>query len=128
MEDGVKLDNQIQIGHNVCIGAHTAIAACTGISGSTVIGKRCMIGGGVGMNGHLKIADDVVITGMSMVTHSLRSSGVYSSGLPVDDNRRWQRNVARFRHLDTLAVRVRQLERSQAALVDPEVAEEGPDD
>lgn len=128
MEDGVKLDNQIQIGHNVCIGAHTAIAACSGISGSTVIGRRCMIGGGVGMSGHLKIADDVVITGMSMVTHSLRSSGVYSSGLPVDDNRRWQRNVARFRHLDTLAVRVRHLERSQAAPVDPEVAEEGPDD
>ena len=62
-----------------------------------------------------------------MVTHSLHAAGVYSSGLPVDDNRRWQRNVARFRHLDTLAVRVRHLERSQAAPVDPEVAEEGPD-
>lgn len=74
-----------------------------------------MIGGGVGMNGHLQIADDVVITGMTMVTHSLHAAGVYSSGLPVDDNRRWQRNVARFRHLDKLAERVRRLERGQAA-------------
>ncbi|MES1992974.1 MAG: UDP-3-O-(3-hydroxymyristoyl)glucosamine N-acyltransferase [Pseudomonadota bacterium] len=127
LEDGVKLDNQIQIGHNVHIGAHTVIAACSGISGSTVIGRRCMIGGGVGMNGHLQIADDVVITGMTMVTHSLHAAGVYSSGLPVDDNRRWQRNVARFRHLDTLAGRVRHLERSQTAPMDPEAAEEGPD-
>lgn len=127
LEDGVKLDNQIQIGHNVRIGAHTAIAACTGISGSTVIGRRCMIAGGVGMSGHLRIADDVVITGMTMVTHSIHAAGVYSSGLPVDGNRRWQRNVARFRHLDTLARRVRRLEGGQAAGVAPAVDEEGSD-
>lgn len=127
IEEGVKLDNQIQIGHNVCIGAHTAIAACTGISGSTVIGKRCMIGGGVGMSGHLKIADDVLITGMTMVTHSLHTSGIYSSGLPVDDNRRWQRNVARFRHLDALAKRVRHLERDQATGMSPVADEKGSD-
>lgn len=112
IEDGVKLDNQIQIGHNVKIGRHTAIAACAGISGSTVIGERCMIAGGVGMSGHLQIADGVVVTGMTMVTHSLRAAGVYSSGIPADTNRRWQRNAARFRHLDELADRVRRLERS----------------
>lgn len=127
LDEGVKLDNQIQIGHNVRIGAHTAIAACTGISGSTVIGRRCMIAGGVGMSGHLQIADDVVITGMTMVTHSLHAAGVYSSGLPVDDNRRWQRNVARFRHLDTLAGRVRRLERGPTAGVAPAADEEGSD-
>lgn len=126
LEDGVKLDNQIQIGHNVRIGAHTAIAACTGISGSTVIGRRCMIGGGVGMNGHLQIADGVVITGMTMVTHSLHSPGVYSSGLPVDDNRRWQRNVARVRHLDEMAGRLRRLERRMSTL-EPSADEEGSD-
>jgi len=117
IEDGVKLDNQIQIGHNVKIGRHTAIAACTGISGSTVIGERCMIGGGVGMSGHLQIAGGVVITGMTMVTHSLRAAGVYSSGIPADANRRWQRNAARFRHLDELADRVRRLERSETGTV-----------
>jgi UDP-3-O-[3-hydroxymyristoyl] glucosamine N-acyltransferase len=49
---------------------------------------------------------------MTMVTHSLRAAGVYSSGIPADANRRWQRNAARFRHLDELADRVRRLERS----------------
>ena len=93
IEDGVKLDNQIQIGHNVRIGAHTAIAACTGISGSTRIGKRCMIGGAAGIVGHLSICDDVVITGFAMVSRSIDEPGVYSSGIPVEEARTWRRLV-----------------------------------
>ena len=100
VEDGVKLDNQIQVGHNVTIGAHTIIAACTGISGSTVIGKRCMIAGMVGFAGHLTIADDVVVTGLSMVSASIKQAGSYSSGMPAIETRVWRRLVARFRRLD----------------------------
>jgi UDP-3-O-[3-hydroxymyristoyl] glucosamine N-acyltransferase len=100
VEDGVKLDNQIQVGHNVIIGAHTAIAGCTGISGSTTIGRRCMIGGGVGFAGHLTIADDVVLTGFSLVTASINKSGSYSSGIPVMETRLWRRIVAHLRRLD----------------------------
>jgi UDP-3-O-[3-hydroxymyristoyl] glucosamine N-acyltransferase len=97
--EGVKLDNQIQIGHNVHIGAHTAIAACTGVSGSTHIGARCMIGGGCGFAGHLQIGDDIVITGMAMVTRSLSEPGVYSSGIPLEPSRRWRRVVAQLKRL-----------------------------
>jgi UDP-3-O-[3-hydroxymyristoyl] glucosamine N-acyltransferase len=100
IEDGVKLDNQIQIGHNCVIGAHTAVAGCTGISGSSIIGKRCMIGGGVGIAGQLSIADDVVITGYTLVTASIKSSGSYSSGMPAVESRRWRRMVAHLRRLD----------------------------
>ena len=99
VEDGVKLDNQIQVGHNVVIGAHTVIAACTGISGSTVIGKRCMIGGMVGFAGHLHIADDVEITGCSLVSASIREAGSYSSGMPTVETRTWRRMVAHLRRL-----------------------------
>ncbi len=101
VENGVKLDNQIQVGHNVTIGAHTAIAACTGISGSTVIGQRCMIGGMVGFAGHLTIADDVVVTGCSLVSASIREAGSYSSGMPTVETRMWRRMVAHLRRLDT---------------------------
>jgi UDP-3-O-[3-hydroxymyristoyl] glucosamine N-acyltransferase len=101
VEDGVKLDNQIQVGHNVIIGAHTAIAGCTGISGSTTIGRRCMIGGGVGFAGHLTIADDVVLTGFSLVSASINKSGSYSSGMPVVETRLWRRMVARLRRLES---------------------------
>jgi UDP-3-O-[3-hydroxymyristoyl] glucosamine N-acyltransferase len=100
VENGVKLDNQIQVGHNVVIGAHTAIAACTGISGSTVIGRRCMIGGMVGFAGHLTIADDVVVTGCSLVSASIKKAGSYSSGMPTVETRLWRRMVAHLRRLD----------------------------
>jgi UDP-3-O-[3-hydroxymyristoyl] glucosamine N-acyltransferase len=100
VENGVKLDNQIQVAHNVVIGAHTAIAACTGISGSTVIGQRCMIGGMVGFAGHLTIADDVVVTGCSLVSASIKKPGSYSSGMPTVETRLWRRMVAHLRRLN----------------------------
>jgi UDP-3-O-[3-hydroxymyristoyl] glucosamine N-acyltransferase len=97
--EGVKLDNQIQIGHNVQIGAHTAIAGCTGISGSTRIGARCMIAGACGIAGHLVICDDVVITGFAMVSGSISKPGIYSSGIPIEPMRRWKRVVSRLKLL-----------------------------
>lgn len=107
---GVKIDNQIQIGHNVTIGEHTVIAGCTGISGSTHIGRDCAIGGGACIAGHLEIADNVQLTGMSMVTKSILEPGIYSSGIPVEPTRVWQKNVIRYRQLEKLQDRVRQLE------------------
>jgi len=98
--DGVKLDSQVQVGHNCRIGAHTVIAGCVGISGSSVIGSRCMIGGAVGIAGHLEIGDDVVVTGYTLVTHSLPGPGMYSSGMPAIEAGRWRRTVARLHRLD----------------------------
>jgi len=111
IEDGVKLDNLIQIGHNVHIGEHTAIAACVAIAGSATIGKRCQIGGASAIAGHLNIVDDVIITGMSMVISSIKSAGVYSSGMPVNENRKWRKNIIRFTQLDKMAQKIRQLEK-----------------
>ena len=98
--EGVKLDNQVQVGHNCRIGAHTVIAGCVGISGSSIIGSRCMIGGAVGIAGHLEIGDDVIVTGYSLVSHSLPGPGVYSSGIPAVEAPRWRRMVARLRRLE----------------------------
>jgi UDP-3-O-[3-hydroxymyristoyl] glucosamine N-acyltransferase len=106
IEDGVKLDNLIQIGHNCRIGAHTVIAGCTGISGSTTVGRNCMIGGGVGLVGHIAICDDVTLTGMTFVTKSITRPGTYSSGLPSMPHAEWLRNAAHLRRLDALAARL----------------------
>jgi UDP-3-O-[3-hydroxymyristoyl] glucosamine N-acyltransferase len=97
--DGVKLDNQIQIGHNVTIGAHTAIAGCTGIAGSTHIGARCVIGGQSGLGGHLEICDDVFLSGMAQVPHSIKRPGMYSSVMPVQPLRAWNRIVITMQRL-----------------------------
>jgi UDP-3-O-[3-hydroxymyristoyl] glucosamine N-acyltransferase len=114
LEDGVKLDNQIQIGHNVRIGAHTAMAACVGVAGSVTIGKRCMLGGAVGVVGHLTICDDVMVTGYSMVATSITQPGVYSSGIPAEPVRDWRRVVGRLKRIELLNDRVRRLERDAA--------------
>lgn len=111
IEDGVKLDNLIQIGHNVRIGAHTAVAAGVAIGGSTRIGSRCTIAGAASVAGHLEIADDVHITATSAVPKSIGRAGVYSSGMPVRESRVWRRNVARLGRLDDMARRLRALER-----------------
>jgi UDP-3-O-[3-hydroxymyristoyl] glucosamine N-acyltransferase len=111
IDDGVKLDNQVQVGHNCRIGAHTVIAGCVGISGSTIIGQRCMVGGAVGIAGHLEIGDEVVVTGYSLVTHSLPGPGTYSSGMPAIQSIDWRRTVARLRRLDALERRLARLER-----------------
>jgi UDP-3-O-[3-hydroxymyristoyl] glucosamine N-acyltransferase len=108
---GVKIDNQVQIGHNVRVGDHTVIAGCVGISGSATIGRRCMIGGMAGIAGHLEICDDVVITGKTMVSRSIHEPGMYSGKLAMDLAPRFRRNSARFQRLDELAQRVRRLER-----------------
>ncbi len=111
IEDGVILDNQIQVAHNVRIGKHTAIAGCVGIAGSTRIGERCRIGGKSAIVGHLNIADNVTITAASFVTRSIDEPGVFSSGMPQQESAVWRRNVARLSRLDELFKRVIRIER-----------------
>ena len=106
LEEDVRLDNQIQIGHNVRIGAHTAMAGCVAIAGSTRIGRYCLIGGGAGMVGHIEVCDRVLVTAMTLVTHSITEPGEYSSGTPIQPSRDWRRNAARFKHLDELARKI----------------------
>ncbi|MEO7916424.1 MAG: UDP-3-O-(3-hydroxymyristoyl)glucosamine N-acyltransferase [Dokdonella sp.] len=111
LEHDVRLDNQIQIAHNVHVGAHTAMAGCVAVAGSTRIGRHCLIGGGAGILGHLEIADRVTVTARSLVTHSIRESGEFSSGTPIQPNRIWRRNAVRFGQLDELARRLARLEK-----------------
>ncbi|WP_309045626.1 UDP-3-O-(3-hydroxymyristoyl)glucosamine N-acyltransferase [Marinobacter sediminicola] len=109
--NGVKLDNLIQIAHNVRIGDHCAMASMVGIAGSTKIGSHCVFGGAAGVAGHLEITSQVHLTGMTMVTGDIPEPGVYSSGTSADTNRQWRKNAVRFRQLDTLARRVKELEK-----------------
>jgi UDP-3-O-[3-hydroxymyristoyl] glucosamine N-acyltransferase len=111
LEDGVKLDNQIQIGHNCHIGAHTVMAACVGIAGSTRVGRNVMIGGAAMIQGHIEIADGVTVSASTMVMHSLRKKGVYTAIFPIDDHASWEKNAVTLRNLYALRERVRALEK-----------------
>lgn len=113
IEDGVKLDNLIMIGHNVQIGSHTAIAGQAGIAGSTKIGRYCMIGGQAGIADHLEIGDTVIFTAGAQVSKSITEPGIYSSGMPVETRTEWHRNIAHYRRLDKMAKRIKRLEQTQ---------------
>ena len=122
IEEGVKLDNQIQVAHNVRIGAHTAIAACTGIAGSAKIGSYCMIGGAAMIHGHIEIADKVRISTNTLITKSLTRPGTYTSALPFSEHGEWLRNAVHLRNLDKLAGRIKELEKRIAELEGKEQA------
>jgi len=111
IEEGVKIDNLIMIAHNCRIGAHSAIAAQSAIAGSSTIGKRCILGGRVGLTGHITLCDDVVVLGTSFISHSIDKPGVYSSALPSEEASAWRRIVARIKRLDSMAKRLRDVEK-----------------
>ncbi len=110
IEDGVKLDNLIQIGHNVRVGKNTAMAGCVGVAGSATIGANCTIGGGAVVLGHLVLADGVNISAASVVTRSIRKAGHYTGIFPIDDNAAWEKNAASLKQLHGLRDRIRALE------------------
>ena len=111
LEDGVKLDNLIQIGHNVRIGMHTAMAGCAGVAGSATIGAHCTVGGGAVVLGHLRIVDHVHISAASVVTRSINRPGHYSGFFPIDDNAAWEKNAATLKQLHSLRDRLKALEK-----------------
>ncbi|MEN9996744.1 MAG: UDP-3-O-acylglucosamine N-acyltransferase [Pseudomonadota bacterium] len=110
IEDGVKLDNLIQIGHNVHIGKHTAMAGCVGVAGSARIGAHCTVGGGAIILGHLSLADGVHISAASVVTRSIQKPGQYTGLFPLHDNATWEKNAASLKQLHQLRDRIKALE------------------
>ncbi len=110
VESGVKMDNQIQIGHNCFVGANTVIAGCVGVAGSARIGRNCMIGGSAGIAGHLTIADGCVIGPATVVSGSIATPGHYTGFFPIMKNREWEKAAAIVRQLEDLRRRIRELE------------------
>lgn len=115
IEEGVKLDNLVQIAHNVHVGAHTAMAGCVAVAGSTRIGRHCTIGGASGIVGHLEICDHVHVSAFTLVSRSIRQPGHYSGSFPFDDNASWEKNAATLRQLHALRERLRALEKKSSS-------------
>jgi len=111
IEDGVKLDNLIQIGHNVRVGRNTAMAGCVGVAGSATIGPNCTVGGGAIILGHLTLGANVNISAATVVTRSIPKPGHYTGMFPIDDNASWERNAATLKQLHSLRDRIKTLEK-----------------
>jgi UDP-3-O-[3-hydroxymyristoyl] glucosamine N-acyltransferase len=111
IEDGVKIDNLVQVGHNCRIGRHTVISGCTGLAGSATVGAHCMIGGAAMIIGHITIADHVHVSAGTFVSRSIHKPGLYTGIFPMDDNANWEKNAATLRQLYTLRERIKALEK-----------------
>lgn len=111
IENGVKLDNLIQVAHNCRVGENSAMAAFAGMAGSSKLGKRVMVGGQAGIMGHIEVADDVVVSARSFISKTVSEKGVYTSAIPSQSHNEWMRNAVHLRHLDEMADRLRALEK-----------------
>jgi len=118
LEDGVKLDNQIQIAHNCHIGAHTAIAACAGIAGSARIGKYCSIGGAAMIHGHITIADRVHVSAGTLALRSILEPGQYTGFYPIAKHGEWEKSAALVRNLTSMREKIRALEKKIKSLTE----------
>lgn len=112
INDGVKLDNQIQIAHNVEIGENTVIAAQVGIAGSTKIGKSCVIGGQAGFAGHLTIGNGVQVQGKTGVTRNIKDNAILQ-GTPAFDFKSYSKSYIHFKNLPKIIKRLDQIEKEQ---------------
>jgi len=100
IEDGVKIDNQVQIAHNCFVGTNSIIAGCTGIAGSAIIGKNCMIGGGALIKGHIKIADSTIISGGTGIGKTISVPGErYTNVFPYNlKHKDWLKIAAKLKN------------------------------
>ena len=109
IQEGVKIDNLVQVAHNVVIGKHSVIVAQAGISGSTRVGERVTMAGQVGIAGHLEIADGTIIAAQSGVAKSL-PGGVWFS-TPAVPLAEAKQQIAWIHRLGKLFARVKEIEK-----------------
>jgi UDP-3-O-[3-hydroxymyristoyl] glucosamine N-acyltransferase len=109
IQEGVKIDNLVQIAHNVVIGKNSVIVAQAGISGSTLVGEGVTMAGQVGIAGHLEIADGTIIAAQSGVAKSL-PGGVWF-GYPAVPFAQAKQQIAWIHRLGKLFARVKEIEK-----------------
>lgn len=110
IQEGVKLDNLIQVGHNVEIGENTVIAAQAGISGSTRVGENSMIGGQVGVSGHISLPPKIKVAAQSGIMSAPKSAEEPLMGSPAIQLKDYMKSYVVFKNLPELNKRVEELE------------------
>ena len=109
IQQGVKIDNLVQIAHNVVVGKDSVIVAQSGISGSTRVGQRVMMGGQVGIVGHLEIGDGTAIGAQSGISKSTQGGAWFGSpAVPLAEAKQ---QIAWVHRLGKLFARVKEIEK-----------------
>lgn len=117
IEDGVVIDNLVQIAHNVRIGAHAVIAAQVGIAGSCNIGKYCILAGSAGIADHINICDHAVIGAYTGIGKNITTPDLYMAAYPFSTYKEYAKNAIHIRHLNEMHQRVKALENQIKQLI-----------
>ncbi len=115
---GTKIDNLVQIAHNVEVGEHNIIAAQTGIAGSSKTGRNVLMGGQVGILGHVEICPFTMIATRGGVGKSVTKSGKYA-GSPIVSLPDHNKIQVHLRKIDAYVKRIEALEERLAQLEAP---------
>src|SRR4029450_13034721 len=109
IQQGVKIDNLVQIAHNVIIGKNSVIVAQTGISGSTRVGERVTMAGQVGIVGHIEIGDDTAIGAQSGISKNISGGAWWASpAVPLAEAKQ---QIAWTHRIGKLFARVKKIEK-----------------
>ncbi len=115
IENGVKLDNQVQIAHNVRVGENSALVSFVALAGSSSIGRNVRMTGYSAIAGHVHIGDYSFLMPRSGVTKNLAPKSVYA-GFPARPFMEHQRALAASMKLPELIKKVKTLEKKIAEL------------
>jgi UDP-3-O-[3-hydroxymyristoyl] glucosamine N-acyltransferase len=116
IQQGVKIDNLVQIAHNVEIGERTVIASQTGISGSSAVEGDAVIGGQVGIADHCVIEEGAVCGAQAGIPSGKRiHRGQVVWGTPARPLDKFKRQYAWQARLPELAARLARLEEKLGA-------------
>ena len=116
IETGVRIDNQVTIGHNAEVGAHTIMCGQSGLAGSVSVGPYCAIGGQAGVKDNIRIAKHTTIGGQSGVGKSIEKTHTFVIGSPATDIKSFMSRINGLNRLEYLERRLKELEGQMKSL------------
>lgn len=99
LEDKVRIDNLVQVGHNCIIKKGSVIAAQSGLAGSTKLNHYVVMGAQSGVAGHLEIAPFTTVSARGGVTKTITEPKKQWAGFPLMEHRSWLRLQGKIQQL-----------------------------
>jgi UDP-3-O-[3-hydroxymyristoyl] glucosamine N-acyltransferase len=108
IKSGVRIDNQVMVGHNCVVGENSIIVAQAGIAGSTTLGRNVILAARAAVAGHLHLEDGVMVAALGGV-HNDQKKGAVVGGVPAIDIKKWGRAAAAYARLPEMYREVKRL-------------------
>jgi UDP-3-O-[3-hydroxymyristoyl] glucosamine N-acyltransferase len=116
IKQGVRMDNQVMVGHNCVIGENSILVGQSGVAGSSTLGRNVVLAARAAVSGHLHLEDGVMVAGLAGV-HNDQKKGAVVGGVPAIEIKQWGKASAVFSRLPEMLKELRQLRKQVAELI-----------